>query len=143
MTTESENNEIIDSEGVAESATPINDDDQPTMDNPENPILAESPTLQTELTTPVEVDPLEGFNPDDYQDGLEGDERYRILDLYLGYLCGQPFNQDQIKIRSLLVEWDNNNRPPLGIKEIWAHIKANHTKWLRHHYLHKTGNWAK
>ncbi len=90
----------------------------------------------------VEVDPLEGFNPDDYKAGLEGDERYRILDLLMGYLVGRNPSDDPIKLRHALVKWDNSNRPPLGIMAIHAHIKANHTKWCRHHYLCRTGTWA-
>jgi hypothetical protein len=135
-------NEIIGSEGVTASTSPINGGDQPTIDNQENHTLAESPTISTEITAPVEVDPLEGFNPDDYKDGVEGDERHRILDLYLGFLVGQQAYYDPIAIRHPLVKWDTNNRPPLGIKAINAHIKANHAKWLRHHYLHRTSTWA-
>jgi len=142
MNTINEENETIDTEAVATSVSPINGDDQPDMDNPENTILAESATLPTEFIAPEELDPLEGFDPDDYKDGVEGDERYRIIDLYLGYLCGKPYNYDTVKIRSKLVEWDEANRPPLGIMEIHAHIKANHAKWLHHHYLYKTGNWG-
>ena len=133
----------------------INSDPAPIDDNPapvdEAEVTAteaipsqpsESPTLPIEPLPHVEPDLLFGFDPDDYKDSVEGEDRYRILDLYLGYLCGKPHNYDKIKIRSLLEPWDRANRPPLGIKEIWAYIKANHAKWLRYHYIHRTGTWA-
>jgi hypothetical protein len=142
MTTNNKYNETFAIEGVTSSGSPINGNDQSDTDNLENPVSAESPTLPTEPTTPVEADPLEGFNPDVFKGGLEGDERYRILDLYLGYLAGQKTDYETIKTRSVLTEWDKSNRPPLGIAAIHAYVKANYTRWLRYHYLHHTGTWA-
>lgn len=142
MTSINGKNELIDTEGVATSASPMNGNSQPEIDNKENPVPAESPTVPPKLTTPVEADPLEGFNPDDYKNGVKGDERFHILDLYLGYLVGQDVDYNQMKTRDVLVKWDSSNRPPLGITAINAHVKANHTKWLHHHYLHRTGTWA-
>jgi len=94
----------------------------------------------TPLTKSIEPNPLEGFNPDDYKNGVEGDERYRILDLYLGFLVGE-YEYDLLKIRSQLVLWDEHNRPPIGIMAIHAYIKANLTRWAHYHFIHKTGTW--
>lgn len=86
----------------------------------------------------VEADLLEGFNPDNYKDGVEADERFRILDLYLGWLSGQLVEYDPLKIRLLLVKWNEKNKPPLDFLEIRNHVKANYDKWVRYHYLNRT-----
>ena len=117
---------------------PIDDAEVAAADTTPSPPA--EPNWQTEADP--ETDPLDGFSPDNFKDGVEGDERYRILDLYVGYLAGTDLKIDPIKLRHAVVKWDDHNRPPLGVMEIHAYIKANLDKWLRHHYLHKTGTWT-
>lgn len=77
---------------------------------------------------PVEPDPLDGFDPADYGDGVEGDERYRIMELNLAYLIRnrKDIRFDKVKLRMEIDWWDQKNRPPLGTMEIWSYVKANY-----------------
>ena len=91
-------------------------------------------TPLTPPTPPDESDLLADFDPDDYKKGVSGDERYRILDLYLGYLCSTDIKYDQVKIRGILARWDEKNHPPLGFYVIKDYVKANSTRWLQYHH---------
>jgi len=95
-----------------------------------------------DLWKPENDNPLEGFDPEDYKDGVEGDERYRVLDLYVGYLVGTPLGKDSLKLRLKVASWNRKNRPPLGDQVVRELVKSSMDKWRRYHYLHLTGDWA-
>jgi len=106
---------------------PSNANDVPLDSGDSNPLVPPTP--------PTAPDPLFGFDPDNYKKGVSGDERLRVLDLYLGYLCNTDIKYDQLKIQLKLVLWDSKNSPPLGVYAIRDYIKANDARWLRYHHL--------
>jgi len=123
------------------NSTPLDSEDTVNSELPEQ--LAEGASTDDAGTVieptlpPVEPDPLEGFDPKDYVEGVAGAARLFILDLYLGYLIRNRIDikYDKVQLRCVLMSWDRKNVPPLGFKAIKEYIDRNHARWLRREHL--------
>ena len=136
--------QIVESTSPVQDTTPVNDGDSIEPATPEQlveptPTAEDTPTVVgTDPIAPVipaEHDLLEGFDPAKYGKGVSGDNRFRILNLYMGYLMRnhqKDLTYDKVKLRIDLDWWDRKNKPPIGTMKIWAYVKANYDRWLEY-----------
>ncbi len=107
------------------------DTEQTPVDNPETTV---PPAPPIEPTSPVETELPNDFNPNVYLSGVAGDERYRGLNLLMGYFVGQRLSL--ISVRGRLWDWNPLNQPPLPLPWLMTYIKDNWNRWFQYHQQH-------